>query len=621
MPFSISPDPKFLWLSPTHQEAISVLQYGLIEDKGFLVLTGEVGTGKTLLIKNLIRSSPVPAIIVAIPDPGMKPIEFFRCLADEAGMAQTFNGKAEFFIQLKHFLLEAYGSKKKVLLIIDESQRLNHKLLNQIRLLSNIEMKNRKLINIFFIGQNEFVNLLLDERNKATRQRIAVKCNLIPFTEDETGNYIKHRLKIAGCTDEIFNREAIREVHRYAQGYPRTINVLCDKALLMGFRTGFKRIGPDIVIACEYEAAPLSDPVNTVETETGIPQTDNDNIDKTPQTEYAVSNRDSIAAKTAPSIERTVVISVLLLLIVGFAWYYIYIAYLKDSQRWVAEDIIPKQNLLVPKKIQKEISNSAAENEFSVDELIASPDEIIATKPEIKNPQDLNKNPVNKGVKHKPKSEIKFESEAKTVVSKHQQQKPAPAPVAKGKGEKTKKISEHVKPIAPPSQKVFSKENAAVTKEEIQHQADPISNTRDIRVPGTYDKDATPADTEKNAQQKIPPARLLQAGQKIMVYFDFASSDLSHNSVEKLDLIAQIAETDINSKILIEGFTDTSGNYWVNKSISQQRADIVKKHLVAIGISPGQVIARGMGQENPIADNNTHEGRKRNRRVEITIIR
>jgi general secretion pathway protein A len=127
-----------------------------------------------------------------------------------------------------------------VLLIIDEAQRLNHDLLEQIRLLSNIEMDNHKLINIFFVGQNEFNNILSEERHKAVRQRITVSYHIEPLTEPETREYINHRLKIAGCNQELFKPEAVRRIYAFSQGYPRLINIICDHALLTGYSGGKK---------------------------------------------------------------------------------------------------------------------------------------------------------------------------------------------------------------------------------------------------------------------------------------------------------------------------------------------------------------------------------------------
>jgi general secretion pathway protein A len=146
-PFSISPDPTFLWLSEKHKEALAVLKYGILDNKGFLVLTGDVGTGKTALIKALVKIIDVSAYVAAIPDPGLGSLDFFNFLAEEFKMEHRFKSKGDFLIYFKKFLYDAYRKNKRVLLIIDEAQRLNHELLEQIRLLSNIEKENQKLIN------------------------------------------------------------------------------------------------------------------------------------------------------------------------------------------------------------------------------------------------------------------------------------------------------------------------------------------------------------------------------------------------------------------------------------------------------------------------------------------
>ena len=160
----MSPDPQFLWLGEKHQEALATLEYGILESKGFLLLTGDAGTGKTLLINALAKSTRVQAIIAAIPDPDLEIMDFFNFLSEEFQMHKNFETKGAFLIEFKHFLYEVYQSEGKVLLIIDEAQRLNHDLLDQIRILSNIEYNYTKLINIFVVGQSEFNQILREDR-------------------------------------------------------------------------------------------------------------------------------------------------------------------------------------------------------------------------------------------------------------------------------------------------------------------------------------------------------------------------------------------------------------------------------------------------------------------------
>lgn len=246
-PFDISTNPKFLWLGEKHKEAFAVLKYGVMENKGFLLLTGDVGAGKTTLINALINSLGDDVICAFIPDPGLEIKEFYRYLANAFGCDESFKDKAEFIFIFRDFLHVAYENGKKVLLIIDEAQRLSNDLLEEIRLLSNIELQDSKLLNIFFVGQAEFNTKLLDPDNRPVRQRITISNHIQPLTEKETGDYIRHRLKVAGSHLNIFSYVAIHEIYRYSGGYPRLINIVCDIALLTAYVRDKKKIGDDII--------------------------------------------------------------------------------------------------------------------------------------------------------------------------------------------------------------------------------------------------------------------------------------------------------------------------------------------------------------------------------------
>jgi type II secretory pathway predicted ATPase ExeA len=252
-PFGLTPGPDFFWFSEKHKEALATLRYGILGDLGFLLLTGEVGVGKTALIHRLLSSLDSSTIVAHITDPGLTINDFFKLLAAEFGIDKPFNSKGEFLIILEQFLLQAYQDEKKVLLIVDEAQRVNSVLLDQIRVLSNIELNDHKLINIFFIGQPEFKNTLRTHKNRPIRQRIAVYYHVQPLDELETGQYIEHRLEIAGAQREIFLPDAIYEIHRITKGYPRAINIICDHALLTGYSVGMQTIDSTIIRECENE--------------------------------------------------------------------------------------------------------------------------------------------------------------------------------------------------------------------------------------------------------------------------------------------------------------------------------------------------------------------------------
>ena len=252
-PFKISCDPAFMWFGEKHQEALATLRYGILDNKGFLLLTGDVGTGKTSLINALIQSLEQDIIYTSVPDPSLIKLDFFNYIAASFGMDKEFTSKGAFLAHFKNFLLSASEKNKKVLLIIDEAQLLTQEMLEEIRLLSNIEKPDAKLINIFFIGQNEFNEILNRPQNRAVLQRMTLNFNLDPLTPEEVDAYIRHRLKVAGTQERIFDWDAVQEIFLYSGGFPRRINILCDHAMLSGFVKEQRLIDAKIVNECAKE--------------------------------------------------------------------------------------------------------------------------------------------------------------------------------------------------------------------------------------------------------------------------------------------------------------------------------------------------------------------------------
>jgi general secretion pathway protein A len=252
-PFQISTDPKFLWLGEKHKEALAILTYGILDNKGLLLLTGDVGTGKTTIINTLLNNLDDDIIAAHVPDPDLEHLDFFNFVANVFSIDKKFSTKGEFLNHLSKFLHDAYSKNKKVLLIIDEAQRLKPELLEEIRLLSNIERQDTKLLNIFFVGQEEFNKILIEPENRALRQRITINYYIEPLTENETKEYIKHRLNIAGSEKNIFSSSAIREIFSFSKGFPRLINIICDLALLTGYVKEQKTINELIIKECAKE--------------------------------------------------------------------------------------------------------------------------------------------------------------------------------------------------------------------------------------------------------------------------------------------------------------------------------------------------------------------------------
>ncbi|MDJ0829605.1 MAG: AAA family ATPase, partial [Desulfobacterales bacterium] len=264
-PFQISTDPKFLWLGEKHREALASLKYGVLDNKGFLLMTGDVGTGKTTLINALIKQLGQEIICARVPDPGLSLIDFYNFIADAYQMGAAFSSKGPFLIQFGKFLNNAFARNKKVLLIVDEAQRLPDDLLEEVRVLSNI-LAHGQQINIFFVGQNEFNDSLLRVENRALRNRITITYNIEPLTEEETRQYIQNRLSVAGSQKEIFLPDAIQQISAFSDGNPRRINILCDLALLTGYVQEAPQINAAIIAECAQEVSiPMLTVVNNSE--------------------------------------------------------------------------------------------------------------------------------------------------------------------------------------------------------------------------------------------------------------------------------------------------------------------------------------------------------------------
>ena len=252
-PFTVSPDPRFLWLGEKHKEALAFLKYGILNNVGLLLLTGDVGTGKTTLANALVNGLEDDVFVATISDPKLERLEFFNYLAHSLNINRKFDNKGDFILAFTKYLHFQYENGKKTLLIIDEAQSIPFELLEEIRLISNIERTDTKLLNIFFVGQSEFNTLLLKHELRALRQRIVTWHNIDPLTNDETKQYVEHRLKIAGGRREIFTQEAIHGIYSFSKGYPRKINVICDYALLSGYASDLQRINARVINECSKE--------------------------------------------------------------------------------------------------------------------------------------------------------------------------------------------------------------------------------------------------------------------------------------------------------------------------------------------------------------------------------
>jgi len=531
-PFKISTDPKYIWLGENHREGISVLEYGVLDNKGFLLITGDVGTGKTTLINVLLERLGNDMIVANITNPVLEQLDFFNIVAHEFKSDITFDSKGAFLSYFNRFLNDCYSKNKKVILIIDEAHRLDQELLEQIRLLSNIERPDTKLLNIFFVGQNEFIDIISNTENRALKQRISINYHLDPLKETEVGEYILHRLNVAGHKKNIFNERAIGEIFYFSKGYPRLINIICDNALLTGYIKEVKIIDEKIIKECADELL--------------LPIERNDHNNKEPE----------ITEKTLPEfvIEPTrkfsgrkfkyIATSVLSLIILGFLFY---------------PGNLGGHIVNIKKYFTPDLSKQAKLTSINIPQL-------AITKQKI--------NPAVQDSGNSPNTPLPLtDLTSKNYDAYRQAEKDIIAP------KKSDKISN-------------------------------LSATQDLNQ-------------EEQVNKMGKPQNVLKPGftpdQKKIIKFGYDSNDLSDEAVEILEQTSEFIIQHPNTEVIIEGYTDSYGNYRYNKKLSNSRANIVKSFFVGRGISPSKVKTFGMGQKSPIGSNKTKKGRIRNRRVEIKL--
>ncbi|MEM7765006.1 MAG: AAA family ATPase [Pseudomonadota bacterium] len=233
-PFTITPDPRYLFMSERHAEALAHLIYGVTESDGFIVLTGEVGTGKTTLVRSLLQKMPEEADVALVLNPELTALEFLNAIISELGieMPEDANSPLALTDALNQYLLEAHGRGRRTIAVVDEAQNLSAEVLEQIRLLTNLETTRNKLLQIVLIGQPELRELLARNDLRQLAQRITARYHLLPLNEKEAGEYLDHRLAVAGALRPIMNKRAKKRIHQLASGIPRLMNLISDRALL-----------------------------------------------------------------------------------------------------------------------------------------------------------------------------------------------------------------------------------------------------------------------------------------------------------------------------------------------------------------------------------------------------
>lgn len=261
-PFALPPDPRYLYLASRYQEALAHLIYGITQGGGFVQLTGEVGTGKTMMIRALLDRLPPEVNVALALYPLLSVQEFVHAICEDLGIPRSGNGDSlkSAIDTLNRYLLDSHAQGRRTVLIIDEAHKLSHEVLEQVRLLTNLETTKEKLLQILLVGQPELKNLLAQPDLRQLAQRITARYRLSSLVPRETAEYVVRRLQVAGAENPIFTRPALSAVHRFSGGVPRLINTLCDRALLGAYAHGKNRVSAGMVRHAAREVGHLALP-------------------------------------------------------------------------------------------------------------------------------------------------------------------------------------------------------------------------------------------------------------------------------------------------------------------------------------------------------------------------
>jgi len=262
-PFSMSPDPRFLYSTAATREALACLEHGIGSRKGFVVLTGEVGTGKTTLLRSALQSLHVGKVHTSfVFNPRLDILDFLEFVLTDFGVPPTTRTKSSMLLQLNKWLIERYAQGDICVIVVDEAQNLSRDMLEEIRLLTNLETSSEKLLQIVLSGQPEFEEQLRLPALRQLRQRVPLWARTSPLSLADTSAYIKHRLEVSGTSGQIFSKESVELVHLYSQGIPRIINLICEHALIFGFVDRIAHI-PAAVIRAVVRDLDLPEPEPT----------------------------------------------------------------------------------------------------------------------------------------------------------------------------------------------------------------------------------------------------------------------------------------------------------------------------------------------------------------------
>lgn len=599
-PFEVTAEPSSPWLGVKQEETLAALRNRILDNQGFLLLTGDAGIGKTVLVNALNRSFEDDVIRAVISNPSLDRLDFYDAIAKGFGIANDFTSKVQFLIQFSHFLHRADDEQKKVLLVVDDCHRLSQEMLEELRLLSNIEKAEAKLINILFVGRREFNELLIQPMNRSVRQRLSLKIEVAPLTADETEEYILHRLRVAGTGENPFTVKAMHLVHRYAMGIPEQINILCEQALTAGYVQGRRTVDHKVL---EEIIQKLSQPLPVQHEEAGVgeekghPELFRGKVTQGSLETAAAVTGFNLEGSQAWSWLKYGVGAVVLAIAGGYFWY--------------------------PAGKAPEIANgdgTKVVQSTGVKEVVQ-----IRSSPVV---AMLEKN--QEGINEKKAAEVK-NAILEKAYGNGQISRPATTVPAEAGGEE-----QHARDVAKPSAfippdddsgkvpepgnvetertppEVAGAEHESVTAADVPA----IVGERAVIAPAA-EEIAAPPPTMPPGKDSAPIPSLTPT--TIVLRLAPNSLKLTAEAEKEFVRIQARLKSSPGAKVLIKGFVSATTPSPENTKLSLERAVSVQKMLIAGGIAKARTQVQGMGIEEPIASNQTSDGRAKNRRVEIVL--